>query len=203
MEVLELKPLKNKEVCVYLTKNSDKSFEFLKNVPLSFSTVDLEEDFEKFEKTSLGKLLRILNVPLYRVDMPQNAKDYLYEDISQLDEQISELLEALDKLKDKDSHKAENIKCWVDSLTEELKEKKKSIELKVRPQWIVKKVLDLIKKSDDPKLSLIHVTRDETFGEILSQLRKLGVEVIVYEDNIIHLIPAKIVAQGGIDQWKY
>ena len=67
----------------------------------------------------------------------------------------------------------------------------------------MKWIADMIKKSKEQRVSIVHVTRDETFGEIVIQLRKLGVEVIVYEDNIVHMIPAKIVAPEGIDQWKF
>ncbi len=204
MEVLELKKLNNKSIIVYLLKSSDKTYEFLKNIPLTLSTVDLTEgDFKKFEKTSLAKLLNILHIPIYQVDMPQHARDYIYVEISELDEEINQLLEALEKVKDKESHKAESLKCWIENLTEELKEKKKIVERNVRPTWIVKKVLDLVAECKSEKVSLVHITKDNIFTELVEQFKKLGIEVIICGDNIIHVIPNKAVVQEEINPWKY
>ncbi|MFX1304452.1 MAG: hypothetical protein ACFE9X_13940 [Promethearchaeota archaeon] len=206
MEVLELKPIKNKSICIYLIEKSRFNFllndienlnELIHKNDINFITIDIDgEDFKKFKNSSFSKVLNALNIEYYLLDMPEYAYGYIYEEIVRKEEQVSELLHEYQNMIDKDSFKCLNLKSWIDVLKNEIIQDKNILELKIRPQWIVKKILNLVKKQKNENISLIHFAHEKIISETIKQLNELHIEVIFYDFNCIYNIPYLIIKQG-------
>ncbi|MFX0040233.1 MAG: hypothetical protein ACFFAB_12910 [Candidatus Heimdallarchaeota archaeon] len=205
MEVLELKPINKKRITIYLIEkyrisselnDIDKIKELVNNNNISFITVEINnENFRTFKDSNLSTVLKALNLEYYLFDMPEYAYGYLFEEINKKEEQISELLMEYRKMKDKESFKGLNLKSWIDVLKREVNQDKQILETKIRPQWIVKKILDLVRSNENGELALLHFCSEKTLSEITEQLRELHIEVFVYELNSLHNIPNLIIKQ--------
>ena len=205
MEVLELKPIKNKKIVIYLIETTKinsqlNDIECLKALidkdNINFITVDINgENFKTFKISNLSSVLSALNIEYYILDMPEYAYGYLYEEITRKEMQISELLQEYRNMNNKDSFKGLNLKSWIEVLKKEVVQDKNTLELKIRPQWIVKKILDTVRKYPNKKLSLIHFAYESTFSEIIEQLKELHIEAIIYDFNSIYNIPYLTIKQ--------
>jgi len=200
MEVLELKPIKDKRIIVYMSskenaryfQNEDHSklVEFLKKNNINFVTVDFQVDMKEFSKTPFAQTLNELDIPYFQVDIPDYAMGYLYQEILEKQEFQNELFEEYERMEDKDSYKGLSLKNWIDMLTEEIQEREIFLSLKLRPQWIVKKMLDLALSYKKDIIIFVHFVQEDICEDICPQivdnLRDLGVKVISY--NKKHLI---------------
>ncbi len=207
MEVLELKPITNKKITIYLIdkirinpklNDIDTLKELVSNNEVSFITLEINnENFKDFKNSNLSIVLNALDLEFHLLDMPEYAYGYLFEEINKKEEQIGELLTEYRNLDDKNSFKGLNLKSWIDVLKKEVNHDNKILETKTRPQWIVKKILDLARLHENEDLSLIHFFHERTLSEITKQLRELHIEVIVYELNNFHNIQNIIIKQEG------
>ncbi|MFW9948996.1 MAG: hypothetical protein ACFFKA_02575 [Candidatus Thorarchaeota archaeon] len=194
MEVLELKPVKTKKIMAYMFSKEDakyfqnadsaKLIEFLKGKKIDFVTVDFLVDMKEFDKTSFANILKDLKIPYIQVDIPEYAMGYLYEEIVNTQRLQNELFEECDHMEDKESYKGLSLKNWIDMLSEEIQQKEIFLSLKLRPQWIVKKMLDFCKKIKKENVSFVHFVQEDICEDICPQvvenLRGLGVKVISY-----------------------
>ncbi|MHA1724619.1 MAG: hypothetical protein ACTSXH_07225 [Promethearchaeota archaeon] len=200
MEVLELKPLKNKKITAYFFSkqssadlneiNSDELKKFLKEKNVDFATIDFDVDMKDFNNNEFAKTLIKCNIPYYQVDIPEFVMGYLYEEIVEKEELVEELIQEYQSMEDKESYKGLSLKNWIDMLNLEIQEKENFLSLRLRPQWIVKKMLDLAKKIDKQIVIFIHFVKKDICEDICSQviecLREMEVKVIDY--NKIHTI---------------
>ncbi len=194
MEVLELKPVENKKIIVYMSskengryfQNQDTSrlTDFLKKKDVNFVTVDFQVDMKVFKKTPFAQTLDKLGIPYIQVDIPDYAMGYLYEEIVEKQELQNELFEEYDNMSDKESFKGQSLKNWIDMLSEEIQEREIFLSLKLRPQWIVKKMLDFANRFENEVVSFVHFVQEDICEDICPQvvanLRDLGVKVISY-----------------------
>ena len=213
MEVLEIKPVRNKEIIVYLVKicnmkskpNANVNlFEFLSRINVNFATIDLEnENLRSFNKSSLAKILEQYKIPYYTVDIPEYAMGYLMTEIIEREDQVNELTEEFLSMRNKESIKGLNLKSWIDFLKEEIDEKKLFLQLKLRPEWIVKKILDIIRSKNNNEITFVHFAQDNICNETMNLLKDLDIKVKVYdhkkENFAIHLI----INEEELEQWKY
>ncbi|MFX0003536.1 MAG: hypothetical protein ACFE9C_12535 [Candidatus Hodarchaeota archaeon] len=205
MEVLELKPINKKKISIFLIDKNriaselndiDTMKALVRNNNISYITVEMnDENFRSFKNSGLSTVLDALNLDYYLLDMPEYAFGYLYEEIFKKEEQISELLMEYRKMNDKNSFKGLNLKSWIDVLNKEVNQDKYILETKIRPQWIVKKILDLLRQNENEELVLIHFFQEKSFLETAEQLRELNIEVIFHDLNNIHNIPNLIIKQ--------
>jgi hypothetical protein len=196
MEVLELKPIKNRKIVAYMTSkgnikyfqnpDTSKLKEFLNIKNINFVTVDFQVNMKEFSNTFFARLLNELKIPYYQVDIPEFAMGYLYEEILEKQELLNELYQEYEKEDDKESYKMISLRNWIDMLAEEIQEKEIFLSLKLRPLWIVKKMLDLAhnyKKVTDT-ISFVHFIQEDICEDICPQvtenLRELGVKVVSY-----------------------
>ncbi|MBY8989535.1 MAG: hypothetical protein KGD58_02180 [Candidatus Lokiarchaeota archaeon] len=213
MEVLEIKPVRNKEIRVYLIKISNRKskpnakvnlIEFLSRINVNFATIDLEnENLRSFNKSSLAKTLEQYNIPYYIVNIPEYAMGYLMTEIIEKVEQVDELIEEFLSMSNKESIKGLNLKSWIDFLKEEIDEKKLFLELKLRPEWVVKKILDIIRPKNNNEITFVHFAQDKIFNETMKLLKDLSIEVKVYEQKKEPFIVHLITNEEELDQWKY
>lgn len=194
MEVLDLKPVKNKKIIAYMSskengryfqnKDTSRLTDFLKKKDVNFVTVDFQVDMKEFKKTPFAQTLDELRIPSIQVDIPEYAMGYLYEEIVEKQELQNELFEEYDSMSDKESFKGQSLKNWIDMLSEEIQEKEIFLSLKLRPQWIVKKMLDFANRFDNEVVSFVHFVQEDICEDICPQivanLRELGVKVISY-----------------------
>jgi len=194
MEVLDLKPVKNKKLIAYMSskengryfqnKDTSRLTDFLKKEGVNFVTVDFQVDMKEFKKTPFAQTLDKLGIPYIQVDIPDYAMGYLYEEIVEKQELQNELFEEYDKMKDKETLKGQSLKNWIDMLSEEIQEKEIFLSLKLRPTWIVKKMLDFASSFESEVVSFVHFVQEDICEDIcpqvVSNLRKLGVKVISY-----------------------
>ena len=193
MEVLELKSPKDAKIIVYMAKSEksdiQKGFDgkvisFIKEKGVKFVTIDFQIDIKSFKTTDLGKALEKSGIPFYQVDIPEYAMGYIYEEIIEKEELMNELCDEYESMEDKDSYKGESLKNWIDLLHEEIQQKENYISLKLRPQWIVKKMLDLVKCHKANKVVFLHYVQtdicEDICPQVTRQLREVGVKVINY-----------------------
>ncbi|NVM36673.1 MAG: hypothetical protein HWN81_13845 [Candidatus Lokiarchaeota archaeon] len=200
MEVLELKRVKNKKIVVYMSSKENAKYfqnvdhsklvEFLKKNNIDFVTVDFQVDMKEFGITPFAYTLDELKIPYFQVDIPDYAMGYLYQEIIEKQEFQNELFEEYESMEDKDSYKGLSLKNWIDMLGEEIQEREIFLSLKLRPQWIVKKMLDLALSFKKDIVVFVHFVQEDICEDICPQvvenLRELGVKVISY--NKKHLI---------------
>ncbi|NHI93368.1 MAG: hypothetical protein EAX96_12855 [Candidatus Lokiarchaeota archaeon] len=127
----------------------------LEQAKVTFATVD--KDLTELNAISLMKPLEG-NLPLlYEVGMPLFAKGYLQEEIDRRKDQIMELEEELMDT-DKNSFKGQNLESWIAYLKDEIKELEKKLNYHLRNQWVVKKILDIVKNFNEENQVLMHFT---------------------------------------------
>lgn len=202
MEVLELKPIKKKRICAYVAKKNKDDFhefdisklkEFLKNKKINFVTVDFNVNMKEFNESELAQALNNMNIRYYQVDIPEYAMGYVYQEIVEKSELLDDLCNEFETMEDKDSLKGESLKNWIDLLREDILEKEIFISLRLRPQWIVKKMLEVTKNIQTEEVSFLHIVQadicEDICNQITEQLRQLNVKVIQYtkKHNIINI----------------
>ena len=193
MEVLDLKPVKGKQVFVFLIGKEDKKLvvdermmmkEVLNEYQFKFTTIDPTYDnLKTFKRTTLAEMLNDHNLPCYEVDIPEYAQGYLEGEITEKKEQIAGLEAEYDHTEDKTAFKAQNLKSWIDLLKDEVTEKENFMTLKLRPQWIVKKILDIVKLASptEETIRVLHFTSKKLFSELKKQFEDLQVKATVVE----------------------
>jgi len=194
MEVLELKPIKNKNIIAYVFAREDsKAFQamdikeltnFLTKRNIKYITVDFEVNLKKFSKTQFAETLNKLTIPYYQVDIPEFAMGYIYNEVMEKEEFLSELTSEYQSLEDKESYKGISLKNWIENLNLEIQEKEIFLSLRLKPMWIVKKMLDIAKKYDKEEISFAHFDQqdicEDICSQVVEQLRELNVKVIQY-----------------------
>ncbi|MFX1394469.1 MAG: hypothetical protein ACFFAH_12965 [Promethearchaeota archaeon] len=213
MEVLELKSLKNKNISVYLIEKPIRAInmskiqclvKFLTEKDIKFITIDMEnENLKDFKESNLGILLEKLDAPYYSLDIPEYAKGYLFNEILEKEEQVDELLTEYSLMKNQKSFKGQNLKCWIEMLEDEVRQKIEFYSLKLRPQWITKKILDIIKSVKSEEICFVHFAKKDIFLEMASLFKELDIEVIAFnkKENVVAF--NIITNQEEIEQWKF
>jgi len=212
MEVLEIKTVKNKEMNVYLVNRSKvKSrssthkdlIDFFNCIDIDFATIDVEnKNLRSFYKSSLAKLLEEFEIPYYAVDIPEYAMGYLSEQIIEKEEFVNELVEEFLSMSDKNSFKGLNLKSWIDVLNDTIKEMSLFLQLKLRPQWIVKKILDIIRSKKNKEITFVHFAQDNVFMETVKLLKEYDIKIRIYKQEKELLAFNLIINKEGIEQWK-
>jgi len=212
MEVLEIKPVKNKEIKVYMINRAkiklrsiadNNLIDIFSCKDIDFATIDEEnENLRSFNKSSLAKLLEQFEIPYYTVDIPEYAMGYLIEEIVEKEDRVNELVKEFLSMRDKNSLKGLNLKSWIDVLTDEIEEKRLILQLKLRPQWLVKKILDIIKSNKKKKITFVHFAQDNIFMETMKLLKELNIEIRIYEQEEETLTFNLIMNREEISQWK-
>ncbi len=201
MEVLELKPIE-KRVCAYVAKKNKDDFhefdlvairDFIKKKKIDFITLDFNVDMKEFNNSELAKTLNEMNVKYFQVDIPEYAMGYIYQEIVEKTQLHNDLCDEYELMEDKDSLKGESLKNWIDMIRENIQEKEIYISLRLRPQWIVKKMLDIANKVTSEEVSFLHLVQADICEDICTQvteyLRELEVKVVQYtkKHNIINI----------------
>ncbi len=201
MEILEIKPLKNKKIKLYLIRDDNKRIthfdhnhlrDILEQESFRFAVIDLnDKELKKSYSYPLMDFLDKNKIPYYSVDIPSSVKDYLYVEILENEAQINELEMEYENLitdsKEIDSFKAQNLKSWIDLLKNEVVSKKRFLEATVKPRWILKQILDIAKNINNDKFSIMHFTHGELYSELKRLFEQYNIKVIKYDINKINI----------------
>lgn len=193
MEVLEIEKLKNKKVFLYVIKKENhilsnvetKNLEdFLQNYKFDFATIDLMgKNLKQLNNSPIAKFLEDFPIRFIGIGIPEYAKGYLSVEISDKKEQIKELESEYESLSNdpsgKESFKGQNLKSWIDLLKEEVNDKEQYIKLKVKPQWIVKKILDKARTYKKNSLIILHFSPEKLIPELQKLFQELKINVII------------------------
>jgi len=158
----------------------------VKKAKPNFATEELGmRTLEQFnENNELSLLFRKNGVTFYPVDIDENAKSYIaqqLDDKKQLRDQIIQALELSHKKKGKSnesSTKEEYMITYGQYLQSELEKQEKETNFSVRENWIVMKILDAARNIKSNKELLgIHICSPEHVKGITKLLEKLNVTV--------------------------
>ena len=193
MEVLELKPVTKQRICAYTAKKSKDDFhdfdisklsDFLEKKKIDFVTLDFNINMREFRKSECAQALEKLGIIYFQVDIPEYVMGYLYEEIVGKEDLLNLLFKEYESMEKKDSYKGESLKNWIDIIREEIQAKEIFISLKLRPQWVVKKMLDIAKTFKKQQISFLHLVQEDICEdictEVTEQLRALNVKVVQY-----------------------
>lgn len=197
MEVLEIEKPENKKIIVYIINKENHKLskiearnlgDFLQNCEFNFTTIDLMgKNLKELNKSPLAKFLEDFLIQFWGVDIPEYAKGYLSEEISNKKEQINELESEYENLlsnpAEKDSFKAQNLDSWIVLLKDEINDKENYLKLKVKPQWIVKKIFDNARVNKKNSLIILHFSPEELVPEIEKLLQEFKISVIIHNLN--------------------
>ena len=188
MEVLELKPIKDKNCKINiiekteckLSKQETKELDnFLKNHKINVITIDSSKIEQlSLRKTPMGKYFEKYKIPFIGVNIPEFAMGYLEMEIAEKKEQIEELEKEFISINNKDSFKAQNLESWIFLLKKELIQKLNILEFKVKPQWFVKQILDIIKNCKESSISILHFSAHKHISELEKLFRELQIKTI-------------------------
>ncbi|NVM02640.1 MAG: hypothetical protein HWN67_09910 [Candidatus Helarchaeota archaeon] len=195
MEIIELKPIKDKIIILYLidhknflwSKREEMKINYLlSKYDFKFISFDLKsEDFNKNSYNSLIKKLRNSMKPYFILDIPKDEKKELLYEITRYDEQIEEIIFEYKLFNntelDKRKLKTQKFKSWIEYLKTEVKEKEYLLNSKIKPRWIVKGLLDLIDLYNEEIMYILHFTSEDVFTELRNILKRHKITVISYD----------------------
>jgi hypothetical protein len=191
MESLEIEPIKKKQITIYLVRNKKQSFdksqmnklqEILKTEKFRFAVIDFnDKELKETYEEPLAKFLEKFWIPYFSVDIPDYVRDLLNVEIFEKEAQINELEKEYEKLLFKDeeenSFKIQSLHSWIELLQKEVESQKATLESTIRPEWIVKKVLDIAKMIRNDVFSIMHFTHEEIYSELKNLFESYNIKV--------------------------
>ena len=158
----------------------------IKKIELDFATEELglRSSKEFYDDNVLAKTFQRNKVPFFPVDMDEQARTYLENNLDEKKRLRDEMLEALEEIsKQEDESEEFNIKkeylsAYVQSLQMEFEDELREICFPVRERWIVMGILDRAREiRDKEEVTCLHICSPEHTEGVKDLLRSLGVTV--------------------------
>ena len=213
LEVLELKPIKKKKITSILIEvqnwllnriNTNYLTNILADKNIEFISFDTKiKNLNDFLILLQGRLIAKLKGPYYPLDVPEYAKSSILMEIFKKENQLSELLDEYLRIPNVDSIKGQNLKSWIYLLEDEIRKENEYYFLKLRPQWIGKKILDRLRATKSKEIVFIHLAPREAITEMIQIFKDLNIEVMELKSNKEIIVLDIITTQEGIENWKY
>ncbi|MHA1753844.1 MAG: hypothetical protein ACTSYZ_15875 [Candidatus Helarchaeota archaeon] len=188
MDVLDLEPINEKKVFLFLLvkeKTGIFNTEAINLLDLfrenKFDLITSDLDTENKFNMKITKYLDNFEMHVFKVGIPENANGYLKEELDRKKCLMKELADVYEILEDKKSFKAQNIKVWIDLLKDDIEKEEYELDFKIRPQWIMKKFLDFIRKTDQAVIKLLHFTSEGLFDELKNLGKEMNMTVYAFE----------------------
>lgn len=157
--------------------NIENLFNTIKDIPINFATIDLGYmNLREFTKTALSKVLKKFEIPYFTVELPHYVKGHFSSQISEIQNKYDELKSTYDSLKNKNVPSAQELCYLIDYYSNELKGLKHYISKQVRTNAITKRILEVLKDRKDKDLTFVHFGEENTFVEIVKQLKEKNVK---------------------------
>lgn len=176
----------DKNFSVYLIRNSEsevkeenieKLVDKIKAMPVNFATIDLDYmNLREFNETHLAKVLKKFGIPYFTIELPYYVKGHYSSQISEIQNKYNELKSTYNGLRDKNTPGAQELSYLIDYYSNELRELNYHINQEVRTDAIIKRILQVIKDRDSEDLTFVHFGAENTFVEIIKQLKERDVK---------------------------
>ena len=178
------KSIEDKNVSIYDDRNledDEKDTEDLvrdfNDIPISFATIDLEHiDLREFNKTYLAKVLNKYEIPYFTIELPYYVKEHFSKNIIEIKNKLNELKAGYDILEIKNTSNAKELMDLIDHYSNELEALNRHINLEIRTNAIMKKILFVIKGREDKVLDFLHIGDKSTFIESMKLLKAFNVK---------------------------
>jgi methylene-tetrahydromethanopterin dehydrogenase len=133
------------------------------------------------ENNVLIQLFQKRNVPLFAVDIDENAKGYLASALEEKKQLKDRLLKALEELpsgeNSEDDIKREYARAYGQCLQEEIEEAEREVKFSVRESWIAMGILENARKFEKEEITCIHISSPEHVSGVKKLLESVNVEV--------------------------
>ncbi|MFX1385376.1 MAG: hypothetical protein ACFFBP_23410 [Promethearchaeota archaeon] len=164
-------------------------FEKIKNMSVDFATIDLGYmNLREFNQTHLAEVLNKFEIPFFSIELPYYVKGHYASQISEIQHKYNELKNTYNSLKNTNSPGAQELKYLIDYYSKELIELNNHIDQNIRIESIVKKILSVLKDRDSKNITFMHFGEENTFVEIMKQLKYRNVK-----SNIIFFQISKFI----------
>jgi methylene-tetrahydromethanopterin dehydrogenase len=158
----------------------------IKKVKPNFATEELGmRSLEEFnENNDLSLVFKKNTIPFHPVDIDENAKSYIAQQLDEKKQLRDQIIQALDdrhKKKGKSNESSteeEYMIAYGQYLQSELEKQEKETNFSVRESWIVMKILDAAENiNSNRELTCIHISSPEHIKGVTKLLEKLNVTV--------------------------
>jgi methylene-tetrahydromethanopterin dehydrogenase len=154
----------------------------IKEVSPDFATEELGMRSRKefYEDNVLAKLFKDSEVPFFPVDIDEDARGYLAENITEKLQARDRVLEAIAKLSRKTSVEKEYLIAYGQCLQLELEEQHREAGFSVRENWILMGILDQAREVEGrEEIVCVHVSSPEHVNSVKELLESLNIDVEV------------------------
>jgi len=149
----------------------------IKHIPIHFATIDLGYmNIREFNETHLAKVLKEFGIPYFTIKLPYYVKGHYSSQISEIQNKYNELKSTYDLLSDKNTPGAQELSYLIDYYSNELRELDYYINQQVRTDAITQRILQIIKDRDSEDLTFVHFGAENSFLEIMRQLKERNVK---------------------------
>jgi len=158
----------------------------VKKIKPNFVTEELGmRSLEEFnEKNEIAKLFKENKIPFHPVDIDENARSYIAQELEEKKELRDQILAALsEKVKKKTGSKDSTVEeeyliAYGQYLQAELEKQEKEINSSVRKNWIVMKILDLAKEIESSnEITCVHISSPKHVKGAMKLLGKANATV--------------------------
>lgn len=129
------------------------------------------------EKNAIAQISQKSNIPLFAVDMDENAKGYVFSLLEEKKELRDRILKALEEMPNKDSMEKEYLIAYGQCLQQEIEEIEREAKFSVRENWIVMGILENARKMEKEEIVCIHVSSPEHVSGVKKLLESVDAEV--------------------------
>ena len=129
------------------------------------------------EKNAIAQISQKSNIPLFAVDMDENAKGYVFSLLEEKKELRDRILKALEEMPNKDSMEKEYLIAYGQCLQQEIEEIEREAKFSVRENWIVMGILENARKMEKEEIVCIHVSSPEHVNGVKKLLESVDAEV--------------------------
>ncbi|RLI17869.1 hypothetical protein DRO54_10890 [Candidatus Bathyarchaeota archaeon] len=129
------------------------------------------------EKNVIVQIAQKSNIPLFAVDMDENAKGYVFSLLEEKKELRDRILKALEEMPNKDSMEKEYLIAYGQCLQQEIEEIEREAKFSVRENWIVMGILENARKMEKEEIVCIHVSSPEHVNGVKKLLESVDAEV--------------------------
>lgn len=155
----------------------------INEVNSDFATEELgNRSITKFnENNILAQLFKSKGVPLYPVDIDENAKGYLLSLIEEKKQLRDRIVQALEELPSKGnitwSIEKEYLMAYGQCLQQEIDEMEREAKFSVRERWIAMEILENARKLEKEEIICLHISSPEHVNGVKKLLESVDVEV--------------------------
>jgi methylene-tetrahydromethanopterin dehydrogenase len=128
------------------------------------------------EDNEIAKIAAKRNIPLYAVDIDENAKGYVVSLLEEKKQLRDRILKALEELPSENNIEKEYLIAYGQCLQQEIEEVEKEVKFSVRESWIVMGILENARKLEKEKIICLHISSPEHVTGVKKLLESVDVD---------------------------